>query len=124
MNSPRVRSVCLRSSALVLMTLLLGGWYQANAPSPSDVPAPTIRVNTRLVLVDVVVTDKQGKPVPALSRDAFAVEEGGKPQKISVFETPQASQLPQAPALPPASTRIARSFARRAARSSCCCSTQ
>jgi len=106
------------------MTLLLGGWYQANAPSPSDVPAPTIRVNTRLVLVDVVVTDKQGKPVPALSRDAFAVEEGGKPQKISVFETPQASQLPQAPALPPASTRIARSFARRAARSSCCCSTQ
>jgi len=83
------------------MTLLLGGWYQANAPSPSDVPAPTIRVNTRLVLVDVVVTDKQGKPVPALSRDAFAVEEGGKPQKISVFETPQASQLPQAPALPP-----------------------
>lgn len=101
MNAPLVRSVCLRFPLLTLLTLLLGGWYQANAPGPSDVPPPIIRVNTRLVLVDVVVTDKQGKPVPALSREDFAVEESGKPQKISVFETPRPTQLPAAPALPP-----------------------
>ena len=49
------------------------------------VPAPTIRVSTHLVLLDAVVTDKQGKPIPGLRPEDFEVEENGKAQKLSTF---------------------------------------
>jgi hypothetical protein len=42
--------------------------------------------------VDVVVTDKQGKPVTGLHPEDFVVEESGKRQKISTLSnviTPQ-----------------------------------
>ena len=63
---------------------------------------PTIRVNTRLVLVDVVVTDKQGKPILGLKPDDFVVEESGKKQKIATFTTPEdAARAATPPPLPP-----------------------
>lgn len=73
---------------------------QAQAPSPAEVPPPTIRVSTHMVLVDVVVTDKQGKPVNGLHPEDFAVEENGKQQKVSTFTTPAENNAPPA-ALPP-----------------------
>jgi VWFA-related protein len=73
--------------SLVAGGIALGGWFQA-APSASEVPAPTIRVSTHLVLVDVVVTDKEGKAVTDLHPEDFVVEEGGKVQEISTFVTP------------------------------------
>jgi len=57
--------------------------------SASNIPTPTIRVNTRLVVLDVVVTDKQGKPIPGLKPDDFTVEENGKKQKVATFATPE-----------------------------------
>jgi VWFA-related protein len=56
--------------------------------SNSAVPSFTIRANTRLVLVDVVVRDKKGEPVTGLKAEDFTVEENGKKQKISVFVPP------------------------------------
>ena len=56
--------------------------------SNSAVPSFTIRANTRLVLVDVVVRDKKGQPVTGLKAEDFTVEENGKKQKISVFVPP------------------------------------
>lgn len=47
--------------------------------------APSVRVATRLVQVNVVVQDKKGQAVTGLTRDDFAVTEQGKPQAISVF---------------------------------------
>jgi VWFA-related protein len=44
----------------------------------------TIRVNTRLVEVDVVVRNKEG-PVPGLTRQDFTLLDKGKPQEIAVF---------------------------------------
>ena len=55
---------------------------------PTDVPAITIRTSTRLVMVDVVVTDKKGEPVTGLKAENFTVEENGKKQKISIFVPP------------------------------------
>jgi VWFA-related protein len=59
---------------------------QAIAPQESEAPAPTLKLNVRTVLVDVVVTDKDGHAVPHLTKDEFQVLEDGKPQSISFFE--------------------------------------
>jgi VWFA-related protein len=70
--------------------------------SSSDIPVPTIRANTRLVLVDVVVTDKQGKPITGLKQDDFVLEESGKKQKIATFTTPEDAAKGSSPQpLPP-----------------------
>jgi len=52
---------------------------------------PLVRSNTRVVLLDVVVTDKSGNPVRALSESDFTVLEDGKSQKILSFEPPPVS---------------------------------
>ena len=67
----------------------------------TQIPAPTIRVSTRLVLVDAVVTDKKGQPVTGLKPEDFVIEENGKKQKIAAFSTPQEAANAPAPTLPP-----------------------
>jgi VWFA-related protein len=61
----------------------------------------TIKTRTDLVLIPVVVRDKQGQHVPGLTKDSFRLEENGKDQTISLFEEVQtASDKPSpAPAL-------------------------
>jgi VWFA-related protein len=66
-----------------------------------DEPSITIRTNTRLVVVDVVVTDKKGQPVAGLKADDFTLEENGKRQKVSLFLAPGAGNEPK-PAPAPA----------------------
>src|SRR5271165_5033468 len=56
-------------------------------PPATSVPAATIRVNTRLVQFDVVVTDNQGRPVKDLKASDFQVQQDGKPQSVVAFET-------------------------------------
>ena len=87
-------------AGILAITVTVGGWFQA-APSASEVPAPTIRVSTHLVLVDVVVTDKQGKPVTGLRQEDFVVQEKGKNQKVAFFTAPGESQSQPPLALPP-----------------------
>lgn len=85
-------------SALAAIMAVSGISY-AQEPT-SEVPSITIRANTRLVLVDVVVTDKKGQPVTGLKAEDFTVEENGKKQKIATFSPPSANQkAPQS--LPP-----------------------
>ncbi|HKS72133.1 MAG TPA: VWA domain-containing protein, partial [Terriglobales bacterium] len=86
--------------ALAVCCFLVALSVEAQAPSSGEVPAPTIRVSTHMVLVDVVVTDKQGKPVSGLHADDFVVEENGKQQKIAAFTTPAESN-PAPESLPP-----------------------
>ena len=45
----------------------------------------TLRIDTELVQIDVVVTDKQGKLVNDLKREDFQLMEDGKPQQLSHF---------------------------------------
>ena len=70
---------------------------QSQAPPPSksasspeqsapNTQAPAqLKVATRLVQVNVVVTDKKGDPVRGLTRDDFTLLDSGKPQSISFF---------------------------------------
>jgi VWFA-related protein len=67
----------------------------------SGIPPVTIRANTRLVMVDVVVTDKKGQPVTGLKADDFTVEENGKKQKIAIFTPPSGTSGVKTSAPPP-----------------------
>src|SRR5438105_1786524 len=85
---------------IITITAAASGWFQAVAP-PAEVPAPTIRVSTHLVLVDVVVTDKHGKPITGLHPEDFVVQEKGRTQKVAFFSWSGESSRPPAPILPP-----------------------
>src|ERR1700721_1500062 len=51
--------------------------------------APTIRVTSRLVFLDVTVVDKKGRPVvKGLTKDDFTITDDKKPQRIFSFEAP------------------------------------
>lgn len=62
------------------------------------------KASTHRVLVDVVVTGRDGKPVPGLSLQDFSVAEDGKAQKILSFDVhdfdPVSNSLPKRPNLP------------------------
>jgi hypothetical protein len=58
---------------------------QTSQPAPAA-PEATLRITSRAVLVDVLVTDRNGAPVKGLKQDAFTVNEQGKPQSVSFFE--------------------------------------
>jgi VWFA-related protein len=70
------------------LNLAAGQTILSAQQAPADVPTITIRANTRLVVVDVVVTHKNGQPVTGLKPEDFTLEENGKKQKISVFVPP------------------------------------
>jgi VWFA-related protein len=60
----------------------------------------TFKSSTNLVIVNVIVRDKQGKPIEGLTKEDFALVENGKPQTISVFDFQRLSLDPAPPPLP------------------------
>ena len=86
----------LRIILIVLLGLSAGpGFGQAASNAPQSNAAangaqqatPTFRASSRLVLVDVVVTDKAGQTVKGLNATDFTILEDGKPQPIRAFES-------------------------------------
>ena len=90
----------MRDRRLVLfisLISLLSGWfflkqlpertaaYAQQSSSQTTDAATTLRVESRLVLVDTVVTDKKGNYVRDLSQKDFKVWEDGKEQPITSF---------------------------------------
>lgn len=71
------------------------GSAQASNANQSSQNAPVLKVEVRVVQVDVVVTNKKGEPVSGLKKDQFTVFEDGAPENIASFEehhdTPHAS---------------------------------
>lgn len=81
--------------ALVAIALVL----PLLAQQPADTPTtPTFTARSNLVIVDVTVRDKAGKPIDDLKQSDFAVLEDGKPQKVSVFEYQKLANDPEPPA--------------------------
>ena len=112
----RLRTISLIALGLVLtLPAFVAGTAQTDptavnqfpVPSSQDVPqssVPTLHVTTREIVVDVEVTDANGKPVHGLKQSDFSIEENGKPQSIRSFrefgtEIPVAE--PAAVKLPP-----------------------
>jgi VWFA-related protein len=59
----------------------------------TDTPQSTLKVNSRAVLVDVIVTDRNGNPVKGLKQEDFRILEQGRPQDIGYFEEHSADLL-------------------------------
>jgi VWFA-related protein len=100
-----------RLSALVFSLVLIASAVAQDAQtSPKPQPDPLVvfqsqqvlRSTTRLVVVDVVVTDEKGNFIPDLKAEDFIVNEDGKPQKISDFSVHHPGATAQAPAPLPA----------------------
>ncbi|HSA94194.1 MAG TPA: VWA domain-containing protein [Terriglobales bacterium] len=95
-----------RRKARLVVLWGLAWWLTASALAqvPADnTPQPTVRVTTGLVLVDAVVTDRNGRPVRDLKAEDFAVYENGKPVKLAfaTLHTPEEARSAVPPALPP-----------------------
>lgn len=71
--------------SILAFILALSVTALAQEPQYPAKPAVTIRVDTDLVVVDVVATDKNGNYLRGLQADDFEVFEDGKPRKIDFF---------------------------------------
>jgi VWFA-related protein len=86
-----------------------GGFVRAQEPPPEaalEIPA----VEAELVRVDVVVTDRAGRPVTDLVAEDFLLLEDGRPQPLTHFQAPSAggpaaAAAPEARATAPAAGR-------------------
>lgn len=90
-------------SSLTILILAIPAWAQS-APDKQPSPPPTLRTGTKLVVVDVVVTDQQHHPVHNLKRGDFTLSEDNVSQPVKVFEEhapSPASAVKPMPALPP-----------------------
>jgi VWFA-related protein len=73
---------------LLIGSAFLTAQTDKNAPDSGA----TLHIESRAVLVDVIVMDSHGNPVTGLKQDAFSVTEQGKPQTVSYFEEHKAGQ--------------------------------
>ena len=72
--------------ASTLIVSAFGRQQQPAPPPPQDEDKDdVVRITTKLVQVDAVVTDKNGKQVTDLTADDFVIEENDKPQTITNF---------------------------------------
>ncbi|HEX3085910.1 MAG TPA: VWA domain-containing protein [Pyrinomonadaceae bacterium] len=63
---------------------------QKNSSTEEVDEGDVVRVETQLVTVPAVVTDKTGHPIPTLRQENFVVFEDGKPQRLTNFATTDA----------------------------------
>ncbi|MGC2613865.1 MAG: VWA domain-containing protein [Terracidiphilus sp.] len=76
-----------------LTTVFATALIAQSSDTTRTAPETTLKVNSRAVLVDVIVTDKNGTPVKGLKQGDFRVLEQGKKQSISYFEEHTADLL-------------------------------
>ena len=82
-HRPRSRRLLAPAAAVVLCSLSLA------AQQPDRLPVQgraTFRSGRDLVVVNVVVRDKDGKLVRGLTKDDFTVQEDSKPQRVESFD--------------------------------------
>ena len=90
-----ISAVLLLFLFAVLPACLQGQQPQQDAPSQPY----TFRTGTRIVLLDVVVTDKKGNVVTNLKQSDFSIYDDGTQQRIRSFEGPETHAMPRAAGL-------------------------
>ncbi len=99
-------SMVLCAITFTLCSFSFAGKTAAQQPPENPAatpPLPTITVSTREVLLDVLVTDGAGHPVPGLTKADFSVTEEGQPQVIRSLQEhhPMAPEQIERLTLPP-----------------------
>ena len=89
------RKLCCPLILALISVMSFGGNSQVPAQKPG---ASQIRVHTGEVVVDVNVTDKDGKPIRGLTESDFEVSEDGSKQQITSFRSISRSAPGTAPA--------------------------
>jgi VWFA-related protein len=88
--------------AVQFLTITLALLPVAYAETPDE---PVLHANTQLVVVDVIVEDKDGHPVHGFRREDFTLTESKQPQIVSYFEKHSAQEHaasgPELPPMPP-----------------------
>jgi VWFA-related protein len=106
-----IRSLLSAVSFLFFASLCVPRSQQQSPVSPTrdrselakeTVRGPSIKAESRIVVVDIVVTDRQGQSVPGLAKDDFQISEDRDPQIVTSFEehkgvAPDEMKLPPMP---------------------------
>ena len=116
-----VASFLLRTRLLLAVTLFVGTVGAQRTPTVSQLPTDPDSQETetrglvfhstvRRVVVDVVISDSNGKPVSGLTASDFSIAEDGKPQRVRSFDVHDfdtvSASLPKAPAFLPTNTFV------------------
>ncbi|MEO5922571.1 MAG: VWA domain-containing protein [Bryobacteraceae bacterium] len=72
---------------------------QAPVPGAAATDEPVFRTDTRLVVQQVTVKDKSGKPIENLTTKDFTISENGIPQTIAFLDFQQLEEVQPAPIL-------------------------
>ena len=98
-------ALLMQFRVLFTSAVLSAAWLFAQQPSTGPKAAtedkpltPTFKSRSQLVLVPVIVSDKNGKHLAGLTKDQFRIEEDGKARDIALFE----DVLPGEPSAPEA----------------------
>jgi VWFA-related protein len=92
------------------LSVFLFTWFATCLPSlrgqtavPDANGRLVFKANARIVVLDVVVTGRDGKPIQGLRKEDFSIKEDGRPQQILSFEEHTAGDTMPAglPSLPP-----------------------
>jgi Ca-activated chloride channel family protein len=75
----------MKSSTSGALFLLSAVFVIVTLATPASQQQPTFRSGARTVAVYATVTDKEGRLIPDLEREAFEIRDNGKPQPLSVF---------------------------------------
>lgn len=90
----------MRRLFVCLSVVLAGAFVSAQSPqSPQAPQTPTFRSTTSLMLVDVTVLDKDGKPVPGLTANDFQVKLDGQVRPVRAVTYEQIATPLAAPAV-------------------------
>jgi hypothetical protein len=120
-----------REIMIAVSVILMAAWAalgQQPTPKPSKETEATdnevVKITTKLVQLDVVVTDDDGNQVPNLGADDFEIRQDGKPQKITGIsyvgsaplsspDAPNGTKKPEKGKIPPPPVKVRPSASSR-----------
>ena len=97
-----MRRLALSAGAVLTLAIsVLTTAVSQQSPQSSSDSQPTFKATTRIVNVNLVVTDSHGNPITGLAKDDFELFDRGQPQTIRFFEAIDNVAPPPAEPLPP-----------------------
>jgi VWFA-related protein len=83
------------------LALVFTSFLHSQTSAPDAGRRIAFKTNAQTVVVDILVTDRNGRPVQGLHKETFLVDEDGHRQKITSFEEHSGTQSAPAPATLP-----------------------